>query len=113
MLIIAFAYFYTQITFNPLEIADNMKKQGGYIPGVRPGKPTSEFLQQMLKYIVFIGAVGLAIVAAIPIFFEGVFSAQVSFGGTSLIIIVGVVIETLKQIESQTMVRSYSSFLKE
>ena len=113
LLIIAFAYFYTQITFNPLEIADNMKKQGGYIPGVRPGKPTSEFLQQMLKYIVFIGAVGLAIVAAIPIFFEGVCSAQVSFGGTSLIIIVGVVIETLKQIESQTMVRSYSSFLKE
>ena len=96
LLIIAFAYFYTQITFNPLEIANNMKKAGGFIPGIRPGKPTSDYLNQMLNYIVFIGAIGLSIVAFIPIFFNGVFKADVSFGGTSIIIVVGVVIETIK-----------------
>ena len=112
-LIIAFAYFYTSITFNPLEIADNMKKQGGFIPGIRPGKPTSDYLTKILNYIVFIGAVGLTIVAVIPIFFEGAFNASISFGGTSLIIIVGVVIETLKQIESQMLVRNYKGFLND
>ncbi|BAK47775.1 MAG: preprotein translocase subunit SecY [Lachnospiraceae bacterium] len=111
LLVIAFAYFYTTITFNPLEIADNMKKSGGFIPGIRPGKPTSDYLQNMLSYIVFIGAIGLSIVAVIPIFFEGVFNANVSFGGTSLIIIVGVIIETLKQIDSQMLVRNYTGFL--
>jgi len=113
ILVIAFAYFYTSITFNPLEIADNMKKQGGFIPGIRPGKPTSEFLTKILNYIVFIGAVGLSICALIPIFFNGVFNANVSFGGTSIIIIVGVVIETIKQIESQMVVRYYKGFLSE
>ncbi|MGN0170417.1 MAG: preprotein translocase subunit SecY [Lachnospiraceae bacterium] len=113
LLIIAFAYFYTQISFNPLEIANNMKRQGGFIPGIRPGKPTSDYLSNILKYIVFIGAVGLVIVSVIPIFFNGVFNADVSFGGTSLIIIVGVVIETLSQIESQMRVRSYKGFLKD
>ena len=111
LLVIAFAYFYTSITFNPLEIADNMKKQGGFIPGIRPGKPTSEYLTKILNYIVFIGAVGLVIVAVIPIFFEGAFNASISFGGTSLIIIVGVIIETLKQIESRMLVRNYKGFL--
>ena len=113
LLIIAFAYFYTQITFNPLEIADNMKRSGGFIPGIRPGKPTSDYLNQILGYIVFIGAIGLSIVAVVPIFFNGVFKADVSFGGTSIIIIVGVVIETLKQIESQMRVRHYKGFLNE
>ena len=113
LLIVAFAYFYTQITFNPLEIANNMKKAGGFIPGIRPGKPTSDYLNQILGYIVFIGAIGLAIVAFIPIFFNGVFKADVSFGGTSIIIIVGVVIETLKQIESQMRVRYYKGFLND
>ena len=113
VLVIAFAYFYTSITFNPLEIADNMKKQGGFIPGIRPGKPTSEYLTKILNYIIFIGAVGLVIVAIIPIFFEGAFNASISFGGTSLIIIVGVIIETLKQIESQLLVRHYKGFLSE
>lgn len=113
LLIIAFAYFYTQITFNPLEIANNMKKAGGFIPGIRPGKPTSDYLNQILNYIVFIGAVGLSIVAFIPIFFNGVFKADVSFGGTSIIIIVGVVIETLKQVESQMRVRYYKGFLND
>lgn len=113
VLVIAFAYFYTSITFNPLEIANNMKRQGGFIPGIRPGKPTSEYLTRILNYIVFIGAVGLMIVAVIPIFFNGVFSANVSFGGTSIIIIVGVIIETLKQIESQMLVRYYKGFLND
>ena len=113
VLVIAFAYFYTSITFNPLEIADNMKKQGGFIPGIRPGKPTSEYLTKILNYIIFIGAVGLVIVAIIPIFFEGVFNASISFGGTSLIIIVGVIIETLKQIESRMLVRNYKGFLND
>lgn len=113
VLVIAFAYFYTSITFNPLEIANNMKRQGGFIPGIRPGKPTSDYLTKILNYIIFIGAVGLMIVAVIPIFFNGVFNASVSFGGTSLIIIVGVIIETLKQIESQMLVRYYKGFLND
>ena len=112
-LIIGFAYFYTQISFNPLEIANNMKKAGGFIPGMRPGKTTSDYLTQVLNYIVFIGAVGLTIIAIVPIFFSGVFGASVSFAGTSLIIVVGVVIETLKQIESQMRVRYYKGFLND
>ena len=112
VLIIAFAYFYTSITFNPIEVANNMKKQGGFVPGIRPGKPTSDYLTRILNYIVFIGAAGLLIVAVIPIVFSGVFSiTRLSFMGTSLIIIVGVILETLKQIESQMVVRYYKGFL--
>ena len=111
VMVIFFAYFYTSITFNPLEVADNMKKQGGFIPGIRPGKPTVDYLTKMLNYIIFIGAAGLTIVAVIPFFFNGVFGANVSFGGTSIIIIVGVILETLKQIESMMLVRNYKGFL--
>ncbi len=111
VLVVFFAYFYTSITFNPMEVAENMKKSGGFIPGTRPGKPTQDYLNKVLNYIVFIGAVGLIIVAIIPIFFNGVFGASVSFGGTSLIIIVGVILETMKQIESQMLVRNYKGFL--
>lgn len=113
VLVIFFAYFYTSITFNPMEVADNMKKQGGFIPGIRPGKPTQEYLGKILSYLIFIGAAGLVIVAVIPFFFNGVFGADVSFGGTSLIIVVGVVLETLKQIESRMLVRNYKGFLSE
>ena len=113
VLVIFFAYFYTAITFNPMEIADNMKKQGGFIPGIRPGKPTVDYLTKILNNIIFIGACGLVIVAFIPIFFNGVFGANVSFGGTSLIIIVGVVLETMKQVESMMLVRHYKGFLNE
>ena len=113
LLLIFFAYFYTSITFNPLEVADNLKKSGGFIPGIRPGKPTSDYLNRMLNYIIFIGAVGLTIVGVIPFFFRGVFNAEVSFGGTSLIIVVSVVLETIKQIESMMVVRNYSTFLSE
>ncbi len=113
VLLIFFAYFYTSITFNPLEVADNMKKQGGFIPGIRPGKPTVDYLQNVLNYIIFIGAVGLTIIAVIPFFFNGVFGANVSFGGTSIIIVVSVVLETMAQMESMMLVRNYRGFLND
>ena len=113
VLVELFAYFYTSITFNPLEISNNMKKQGGFIPGIRPGKPTVDYLNKILKYIIFIGAAGLTIVAVVPFFFNGVFGASVSFGGTSIIIVVGVILETIKQIQSQLLVQNYSGFLSE
>ena len=112
-LLLFFAYFYTSVTFNPVEIANNMKKSGGFIPGIRPGKPTSDYLTKILNRIIFIGAIGLAIVALIPIICSGLFNANVSFGGTSLIIIVGVILETLRQMESQMVVRDYKGFLKQ
>lgn len=113
VLVVFFAYFYTSITFNPLEIADNMKKQGGFIPGIRPGKPTSDYLTKILNYIIFIGAAGLCIIAVIPFVFNGLFGASVSFAGTSIIIIVGVILETVKQIESMMLVRNYKGFLND
>ncbi len=113
VLVVLFAYFYTSITFNPLEISNNMKKQGGFILGIRPGKPTVDYLNKILKYIIFIGAAGLTIVAVVPFFFNGVFGASVSFGGTSIIIVVGVILETIKQIQSQLLVQNYSGFLSE
>ncbi|MFR5567221.1 MAG: preprotein translocase subunit SecY, partial [Clostridium sp.] len=101
-LLIMFAYFYTSITFNPLEVANNMKKQGGFIPGIRPGKPTSDYLNKILNYIVFIGACGLIVIAIVPILASGLLNvSRISFSGTSLIIIVGVVLETIKAVESQ------------
>ena len=112
-LVIFFAYFYTSITFNPMEVAENMKKQGGFVPGIRPGKPTSEYLTRILNAIIFIGAIGLTIVCIIPFFFKGVFNVQVSFAGTSLIIVVSVIVETIKQIESQMLVRNYKGFLND
>ena len=111
VLTVAFAYFYTSITFNPMEIANNLKKSGGFVPGIRPGRPTVDYLARILNYIVLVGAVALIIVQTIPFFFNGWFGATVSFGGTSLIIIVGVVLETISQIESKMLVRNYSGFL--
>jgi preprotein translocase subunit SecY len=108
-----FAYFYTSITFNPIEVSNNMKKQGGFIPGIRPGKPTTEYLSKVLNYIILIGAVFLTFVCIIPIIFSGAFNANISFGGTSIIIIVGVIIETIKQIEAQLLVRHYKGFLND
>lgn len=113
VLVVLFAYFYTSITFNPVQIADNLKKAGGVVPGITPGRSTSEYLNKILNYIVFIGAVGLMIVALIPIMCTGFFNASVSFGGTSIIIIVGVVLETMKQIESMMVNRNYRGFLSE
>ena len=113
VLVILFGYFYTSITFNPLQIADNLKRAGGVIPGITPGRSTSDYLNNILNYIVFIGCVGLIIVALIPIMCSGFFGASVSFGGTSIIIIVGVVLETLKQIEAMQVNRNYKGFLSE
>lgn len=114
VLIVLFAYFYTSITFNPLEVANNMKKSGGFVPGVRPGKPTSDYLNNILNYIVFIGAVGLVVVCIIPIMASGLFSVgSLSFGGTSLIIIAGVILETIKAVESMMLVRNYKGFLSD
>ena len=113
ILVVAFAYFYTSITFNPLEVANNIKRQNGCIPGIRSGKPTSDYLTKILNYIVFIGACGLILVQIIPFFCNGVFGASVSFGGTSLIIIASVILETMKQIESQMRVRYYKGFLSD
>ena len=114
VLIVLFAYFYTSITFNPLEVANNMKKSGGFIPGIRPGKPTSDYLNNILNYIVFIGACGLVIVCIIPIIASGLFSVgSLSFGGTSLMIIAGVILETIKAVESMMLVRNYKGFLND
>ena len=111
VLVVLFAYFYTSITFNPLEVANNMKKSGGFIPGVRPGKPTSDFLNNILNYIVFIGATGLVIVCIVPIIASGLFNVgSLSFGGTSLIIIAGVILETIKAVDSMMLVRNYKGF---
>ena len=114
VLIVVFAYFYTSITFNPLEVANNIKKQGGFIPGIRPGKPTSDYLNNILNYIVFVGACGLMVVSVVPIIVSGLFNiGNLSFAGTSLIIIVGVILETIKAIESQMLVRNYKGFLND
>ncbi len=110
-LIVFFAYFYTQITFNPMEVSNNIKKQGGFVPGIRPGKPTEEYFSKILKYLIFIGAVGLIIIALVPMLVSGIFNASLSFAGTSLIIVVGVILETAKKIESMMLVRNYSGFL--
>ncbi len=112
-LLIFFAYFYTAITFNPMEVANNLKKQGGFIPGIRPGRPTVDYLTSVLNYVILLGAVGLTIVALIPIVFIGVFNAGIHFGGTSLIIVVGVILEILNQIETMMIERHYKGFLSE
>ena len=111
VLVIFFAYFYTAITFNPVLISDNLKKRGGFIPGVRPGRPTTEYLNNILQNIIFIGAVGLFIVVTIPIVFNGIFGASVTFAGTSLIIIVSVVLEAIRQVETMMVERNYKGFL--
>lgn len=113
-LVIFFAYFYTSITFNPNEVAGNIKRDGGFIPGIRAGKETADYLTRILNYIIFIGAVGLCIVALIPIVISGIFNiSRISFAGTSLLIVVGVILETLSQIKSQLIVRNYRNFLSE
>ncbi len=108
-LLVFFAYFYTSVTFNPYEIARNLQKSGATVGGITPGKSTAEYLTRILNYIIFIGAVGLTIISIVPIFFSGVFNASVSFGGTSIIIIVGVILETLRQIEALMVVRKPST----
>ncbi len=112
LLIIFFTYFYTAVTFNPIEVASNMKQNGGFIPGIRPGKPTSEYLQRTLTRLTLAGAVFLAGIAILPTLVLSFSSLQISFGGTALIIAVGVALETMKQIEAQMVMRHYQGFLK-
>ena len=114
--IIIFTYFYTAIAFNPVDVADNMKKQGGFIPGVRPGKPTADYIDNILTKVTLPAAMFLALIASIPtflvIFFDMDFSLASFYGGTSLLIIVGVALDTLQQIESHLITRHYDGFLK-
>jgi len=112
ILIIAFTYFYTAVTFNPFDIAENIKKQGGYIPGIRPGKPTVEYLSRIMNRLTLFGGVFLAIIAVIPIFVGNFMGVNLQFGGTSLLIVVGVALETVKQIEAEMMMRHHQGFLK-
>ncbi|MGI8921303.1 MAG: preprotein translocase subunit SecY [Solirubrobacteraceae bacterium] len=112
ILIILFTYFYTAVTFNPVDQADNLKKYGGFIPGVRPGRPTAEFLDRILARLTFPGALYLAAVAALPTVLINQTSANFFFGGTSLLIVVGVALDTMKQLEAQLMMRNYEGFLK-
>jgi len=110
--IILFTYFYTAVTFNPVEQADNLKKYGGFVPGVRPGRPTAEFLDRILARLTFPGALYLAAVAALPTILFNQTSANFYFGGTSILIVVGVALDTMKQLEAQLMMRNYEGFLK-
>jgi len=112
LLIIFFTYFYTAITFNPNDIADNMKKYGGFIPGLRPGRPTAEFIQKVSSRITMAGALFLAGVAVLPSALMSVTALPLYFGGTSLLIVVGVALDTMKQIESNLLMRHYQGFLK-
>lgn len=112
LLVIFFTYFYTAVTFNPVEVADNMKKNGGFIPGIRPGKPTSEYLGKVSNRLSLAGAIFLAIIAVMPTIILQFTSLQFRFGGTSLLIAVGVALETMKQVEAQMMMRHYQGFLK-
>jgi len=115
LMIVFFTYFYTAIAFNPKDVADNMKKQGGFIPGIRPGKQTSEFIDNILTKITLPGSIFLAIVAILPAFISGMgVSGQFAsfFGGTSLLILVGVALDTLQQIESHLLMRHYDGFMK-
>jgi preprotein translocase subunit SecY len=112
LFIILFTYFYTAVTFNPVEQADNLKKYGGFIPGVRPGRPTAEYLDRILARLTFPGALYLATVAALPTILTNQTAANFAFGGTSLLIVVGVALDTMKQLEAQLMMRNYEGFLK-
>jgi preprotein translocase subunit SecY len=110
--IVLFTYFYTAVTFNPVDQADNLRKYGGFIPGVRPGRPTAEFLDRILARLTFPGALYLAAVAALPTILLNQTSANFYFGGTSILIVIGVALDTMKQLEAQLMMRNYEGFLK-
>ncbi len=111
-LIFFFSYFYTAIIFNPVDIADNLKKYGGYIPGIRPGQKTSEYIYRVLTRLTFVGALYLAVICVLPEFLIKRFNVPFYFGGTSLLIVVGVALDTVSQIESHLLTRSYEGFLK-
>ena len=114
VLIIAFAYFYTSISFNPVEVSNNLKTNGGSIPGIRPGRPTAEYITKILNRITLIGALLLSVVAVLPMIINiisGGTLSSLAFGGSSIIIVVGVVLETIREIEAQMTMRHYKGFL--
>ena len=111
-MIIFFTYFYSAITFNPIDVADNIKKNGGFIPGLRPGKPTAEYITKIMSRITLFGAIFLAVIAVLPTILMSLTSLQIYFGGTALLIVVGVALDTMKQIESTLLMRSYEGFMK-
>ena len=113
VLVVFFAYFYTAITFNPIDVADNMKKYGGFIPGIRPGRPTAEYLDRVLTRITAPGSMYLALLAILPLVVLGAAGVQFPLGGATLLIVVGVGLETMKQLESQLLQRHYEGFLKD
>ncbi len=112
ILIVFFTYFYTAVQFNTVEYAKNLQQYGGFIPGIRPGKPTSDYLNRVISRITFVGAISLAIIASLPIILSHIFKMNINFGGTAIIIVVGVALETVRQIESQMLMRHYKGFLK-
>lgn len=112
VLIVGFTYFYTAVSFNPVEVSNNIKKYGGFIPGIRPGKPTTDFIVKSLNRITLIGAIFLAIIAIVPIFLMKIANIQVYFGSTSLLIVVGVAMDFVKQVEAHMVMRNYQGFLK-
>lgn len=111
VLIFGFSFFYSTVAFNPVDVADNMKKNGGFIPGIRPGNPTAEYLRKTLNNITVVGALSLTIIALLPIVLQWIFKMSIGFGGTSIIIVVGVALETVQQIEAQMLMRHYKGFL--
>jgi preprotein translocase subunit SecY len=113
LLIIGFTYFYTSITFKPMDVAENLKKYGGFVPGLRPGRPTSEYITKVMYRVTFVGAMFLALISILPTIVSGVTGlTNIYFGGTSLLIVVGVALDTMKQLESQLVMRHYQGFMK-
>jgi len=112
LLIVFFTYFYTAVTFNPVDVANNIKKYGGFIPGIRPGRPTADYITRIVNRITLVGALFLAVIALLPYFMTAVSGLNISFGGTALLIVVGVALETMKAIEAQMIMRHYQGFLK-
>ncbi len=109
-LIVFFCYFYTAVTFNPVDVADNMKKYGGFIPGIRPGKATAEYIDKVLSRLTFGGALYISTICILPSFMQQKFKVPFSFGGTGLLIVVGVALDTVQQIESHLITRNYEGF---
>ena len=112
-LIFCFTFFYTSFAVNPVEMAENLKKNGGFIPGIRPGKPTSDYIGRTVNRLSWIGAVFYSVIAMIPVVIEWITGVAVGFGGTTLLIVVGVALELVKQLESQLLMRNYKGFLKD
>jgi preprotein translocase subunit SecY len=112
VLILFFTYFYTSIIFNPIDIAENLKKQGGFIPGVKPGARTAEYIDRLVTRITLPGAIFLTLIALLPIFISDIINVPFAFGGTSLLIVVGVGLDTVQQVQQQLLIRKYDGFMK-